>query len=396
MTLEPSHFAYIFVIGDCGIHAARGESSADGFLRASEPREWIETVCVQYESLQACRTALEARCNCSKADALLNEITTAWSHELLLPYMQGEGSDEGRLFFDKLRELNPALLEETEQLVEQRHTMTLQFETCKGEVFVAFRQLFKPQWEELLVKPLSNTLEQFRPFCQEASFYETSTAERKVVGTQDNLPDDAPLRKYECLLDARKCFDSLRWSFIVTSDPHSTVFTFLNLLIEQVRIASETDPAVVAASTPLCNALRACTECILPETVPPDFSARAWNAWRCCVSITSDYWLSPEEVLLFCILDDVPVAIFKCSAGRLDLINCFSPPESKPTMMKMNISDTGRVRGHFERLCSIVFARENGLLLQSFPKDCSEGDLQEEVSTVSGFCPSMVISTIIL
>ena len=99
MTLEPSHFAYIFVIGDCGIHAARGESSADGFLRASEPREWIETVCVQYESLQACRTALEARCNCSKADALLNEITTAWSHELLLPYMQGEGSDEGRLFF---------------------------------------------------------------------------------------------------------------------------------------------------------------------------------------------------------------------------------------------------------------------------------------------------------
>ena len=111
----------------------------------------------------------------------------------------------------------------------------------------------------------------------------------------------------------------------------------------------EEDPPLVEVVQPLCEALLEFDSCQVTAEFDTNFVERAWKCYRAAL-LSSDYWLSCDELLMLCTLAQVPIAIFDAHLHQLNLVASFIPEGAEPVLVKMDNNRSRRERGHFERL----------------------------------------------
>ena len=95
--------------------------------------------------------------------------------------------------------------------------------------------------------------------------------------------------------------------------------------------------------------LRELDELHIADTLPHDFSERAWPAYLQCIQ-DPEYWFSCDELLFFAFLAQVGIAIFSCQGSVLTLEGANYVAGEAPVLVRLLGNCQTRVRSQFERL----------------------------------------------
>lgn len=84
---------------------------------------------------------------------------------------------------------------------------------------------------------------------------------------------------------------------------------------------------------------------------PAEFASRSWPAYLHCIQ-KEGYYFSVEEVLVMCSQAHINIAVFTEIGGRLTYQGGHFSGAEPLVCAKLNTNNSGRARGHFERIIS--------------------------------------------
>ena len=336
--------------GDCGMHAALGSCNAHGSIAVSNPRAWIRQVLLKCETAPACIAALELIVGTVPARELFDKVTSAIGQDLFLPGLSDmEASQESRCFVEAMRQHDQALASEGAQFMIEHGDSVERRSSCKTRILERCRGIFKASYKAKLIQPIAVRLGAIPGEFFKSSFFEDFRGRRLVAGTLTEFPDGGPETKFEALFDLRSCFDPLRWSLLVAGGSVSEVSAFRICLQDLMITLCDEDTPLVEVVQPLCEALLEFDSCEVTAKFDTNFVNRAWKCYRAAL-LSSDYWLTCDELLMLCTLAQVPIAIFDAHLHQLNLVASFTPEGAEPVLVKLDNDGRRAVRGHFERV----------------------------------------------
>jgi hypothetical protein len=317
-------------------------------LAHPDARGWIGAVFNDARSFEEAR----ARCVAAGRADVWIAVNSSLAEELLLPWLRGDPSGEAICFADALRRTCPELLQECARAFELSFDRETARARAKRDVLLDATLFFTEANKATLVEPMARALGHIPgSFHEPACFLAGDGTLRVVGGARELFPEAGPLTKYDALFDRRPCFDGIRWSFLVSADTDMQIRSFATMLVGHIEGpgGERVDVDAIPMLTTFLAKVRACDALHLQGTLPHDFESRAWPAYVSCVQ-DPRYWLSCDELLFFCLLGAVSVAVFERRGDVLRLTGSHLLAGAAPVAVKVDGNRSGRVRSHFERL----------------------------------------------